>query len=373
MRPIGFIAGFLLAIVIVAIGFSNYTIADFKSTFLIGTADYSTLSWLSDDQSPVWRDKVLAQIQGNGDTHADVMARSYDSMFGKVDGVNRASWRARYQKLLDGGIAPVTWLISDDSPQVYKQGLANQIEYQNKVVDAVDDLTSHYVVCLECDEYYSPNEVSVLIQNLRRKGVNKPIGVHLTPGMSGKEAYVKDADIIYLQTGFDKTDDQIRASVAYAISLGKPVVVSEYHKDGTSAEARRIGDLICTEFPTVVGTGNGRGSTTCSSYALPEEEKKENKWEKFHGKYEDELAVIMLAMITFSAATLVTLPFQMQYNYANEDGAYEVLFAAPINETTDGGMTLDNNGRIMGFIKGSFDNIFGEPNGNTARRNSDRR
>jgi len=218
------------------------------------------------------------------------------------------------------------------------------------------------VVCLECDEYYSPNEVSVLIQNLRRKGVNKPIGVHLTPGMSGKEAYVKDADIIYLQTGFDKTDDQIRQSVAYAISLGKPVVVSEYHKDGTSAEARRIGDLICNEFPTVVGTGNGRGSSTCASYAMPEEDKK-NDWEKFHGKYEDELATIMLAMITFSAATLITLPFQMQYNYANEDGAYEVLLAAPINETTDGGMTIDNNGRIMGFISGSFDRLFGKPTG----------
>ena len=367
-----FVLGFLVASVFLIAGNSNVgtAIADFKSTFLIGTADYSTLSWMSDDASPAWRDKVLAQIQGNGDTHADVMARSYDKKFKRVDGVDRASWRARYQKLLDGGIAPVTWLISDDSPQVYQQGLANQIEYQNKVVDAVDDLTSHYVVCLECDEYYSANEVSVLIQNLRRKGVNKPIGVHLTPGMAGKEAYIKDADIIYLQTGFDKTDDQIRESVRYAISLGKPVVVSEYHKEGTSEEARRIGDLICTEFPTVVGTGNGRGSTTCASYAMPEEE--ESKWEKFHGKYDDELAVIMLAMITFSASTLITLPFQMQYNYANEDGAYEVLFAAPITETTDGGFTINESGRVMGFISGTFDKLFGEPNGDT-RRNSDRR
>ena len=176
--------------------------------------------------------------------------------------------------------------------------------------------------------------------------------------MAGKESYVKDADIIYLQTGFDKTDDQIRQSVAYAISLGKPVVVSEYHKDGTSEEARRIGDLICTEFPTVVGTGNGRGSTTCASYAMPEEDKK-NDWEEFHDKYDDELATIMLAMITFSAATFITLPFQMRYNYATEDGAYEVLLAAPINETTDGGMTIDNNGRIMGFISGSFSKLFG--------------
>jgi RNase H-fold protein (predicted Holliday junction resolvase) len=188
--------------------------------------------------------------------------------------------------------------------------------------------------------------------------------------MAGKEAYIKDADIIYLQTGFDKTDDQIRESVRYAISLGKPVVVSEYHKEGTSEEARRIGDLICNEFPTVVGTGNGRGSTTCASYAMPEEEKSD--WEEFHNKYDDELAVIMLAMITFSAATLITLPFQMQYNYANEDGAYEVLFAAPINESTDGGFTINESGRVMGFISGTFDKLFGEPNGDT-RRNSDRR
>ena len=368
-----FVLGFLVASVFLIAGNSNVgtAIADFKSTFLIGGADYSTLSWISDEASPAWRDKVLKQIQGNGDTHADVMARSYDKKFKRVDGVDRNSWRARYQKLLDGGIAPVTWLISDDSPQVYKQGLANQIEYQNKVVDAVDDLTSHYVVCLECDEYYSANEVSVLIQNLRRKGVNKPIGVHLTPGMAGKESYVKDADIIYLQTGFDKTDDQIRQSVAYAVSLGKPVVVSEYHLDGTSSEARRIGDLICTEFPTVIGTGNGRGSSTCASYAMPEEDKK-NDWQEFHDKYDDELAVIMLALITFSAATLIELPFQAQYNYATDTGAYEVLFAAPINESTDGGFTINESGRVMGFISGTFDKLFGGFDGDT-RRNSNRR
>ena len=368
-----FVLGFLVASVFLIAGNSNVgtAIADFKSTFLIGGADYSTLSWISDEASPAWRDKVLKQIQGNGDTHADVMARSYVKKFKRVDGVDRNSWRARYQKLLDGGIAPVTWLISDDSPQVYKQGLANQIEYQNKVVDAVDDLTSHYVVCLECDEYYSANEVSVLIQNLRRKGVNKPIGVHLTPGMAGKESYVKDADIIYLQTGFDKTDDQIRQSVAYAVSLGKPVVVSEYHLDGTSAEARRIGDLICNEFKTVIGTGNGRGSSTCASYAMPEEDKK-NDWQEFHDKYDDELAVIMLALVTFSAATLIELPFQAQYNYATDTGAYEVLFAAPINESTDGGFTINESGRVMGFISGTFDKLFGGFDGDT-RRNSNRR
>ncbi len=369
-----FILGFLVASVFLIAGNSNVgtAIADFKSTFLIGTADYSTLSWMSDDVSPAWRDKVLKQIQGNGDTHADVMARSYDPKFKRVDGVDRATWRARYQKLLDGGIAPVTWLISDDSPEVYRQGLANQIEYNNKVVDAVDDLTSHYVIALEADEYYTPQEVSVLIQNLRKKGVNKPIAVHLTPGMSGKEAYIKDADILYHQVGFDKTDAEIRESIRYAVSLGKPVVVSEYHKEGTSEEARRIGDLICSEFKTVIGTGNGRGSSTCASYEMPEEEDTRSEWEKFHGKYEDELAVFMLALVTFSAATLIELPFQAQYNFANEDGAYEVMLAAPVNENTDAGMTMDHNGRIMGFISGSFDKLFGGFSG-VSKQDSDRR
>ena len=147
-------------------------VADYKSTFLIGAAQYSTLSWLSDRSNNIWREKVIEKLKLNGDTHADVMARNYDPKFKVVDGVNRVAWRDRLNKLRDKNLAPVMWLISDDSPQVYKQGLQNQIDYQNKVVDAVDDLVSHYVVCLECDEYDSAQEVSVLIQHLRKKGVN---------------------------------------------------------------------------------------------------------------------------------------------------------------------------------------------------------
>ena len=135
------------------------------------------------DQIIIWREKVIEKLKLNGDTHADVMARSHDSYRLRwLSGVNRVAWRDRLNKLRDKNLAPVMWLISDDSPQAYRQGLQNQIDYQNQVVDAVDDLVSHYVVCLECDEYYSAQEVSVLIQNLRKKGVNKPIGVHLNTG-----------------------------------------------------------------------------------------------------------------------------------------------------------------------------------------------
>ena len=97
---------------------------------------------------------------------------------------------------------------------------------------------------------------------------------------------------------------------------------------------------------------------------MPDEDTR-NEWEKFHDKNGDELAVIMLALVTFSAATLITLPFQMRYNYATDTGAYEVLFAAPINDSTDGGMTINESGRIMAFISGSFDRLFGKPTGTT--------
>ena len=192
MKKILAVLAFMLTLGVVGLNSNLY--ADYKSTFLIERDKYSTLNWLSDETSNHWRDVVIEKLNANGDTHADVMARSYDSSFKEVSSVNRVAWRDRLNKLRNKNLAPVMWMISDDSPQAYRQGLQNQIDYQNQVVDAVDDLVSHYVVCLECDEYYSAQEVSVLIQNLRKKGVNKPIGVHLTPGV--KPEYYKDADVI---------------------------------------------------------------------------------------------------------------------------------------------------------------------------------
>ena len=96
--------------------------ADFKSTFLIGEPEgryispYSTLSWLSNDLDDNWRSSVIGMI--GGDTHADIMARSTAKDFGRVDGVDRKSWRKRISTLRSNGIAPVVWMISDDSPDV---------------------------------------------------------------------------------------------------------------------------------------------------------------------------------------------------------------------------------------------------------------
>lgn len=294
--------------------------ADFRSTFLIGdrgAQEFSTLSWLSNQVSNDWREQVIAKLKKNGDTYADIMARSTAKDFGLVTDVDRNSWRDRLNRLRGRGIQPVVWMISDDSPDVYAKGLKDQIDYQNRVVDAVDDLVSHYVVCLECNEYYNPAQVSALILELKKK-VKKPIGVHLTPHMFAKQdtktlqAYFKDADIIYLQTGWANEigEAEFRKRIKYALTFGKPVVVSEYHLNGITAEARRFGDIAC-EYDGVIGTGNGRGQTSCDSLVWGTQKKRE-----WYQRYQKELIVGVVASAVLTSILFYDLPLTMS---ATED------------------------------------------------------
>ena len=302
--------------------FGSSAQADFKSTFLIDTERLSTLSYLSDDRSDAWRASVRGAI--SNDTHADILARNTDNVWGIVDGVG-SSWRSRLQGL---GKKPVLWLISDDSPELYAKGLDNQIDYQNRVVSEVDDLVSHYVLCLECDEYYSPAQVSTLISKLREK-TDKPIGVHLTPGVQAE--YIKDADIIYLQTGFHLSEEKFRQQIENALKFGKPVVVSEYHLNGTSAEARRFGDIACS-YEGVVGTGNGRGKTSCET--LKWGETKDKSW---YQKNEKELIVSGIAAVTL-------------FVMLNNDDMSSEMFQ----------LYTDDNGYELGFKSGGYNLRYSE-------------
>ena len=296
-------------------GLGQNSSADFKSTFLIGEpqgrfiSPYSTLSWLSNDLDDNWRNRVIGMI--GGDTHADIMARSTANDFGRVDGVHRDSWRNRISILRSNGVVPVVWLISDDSSDVYRKGLNNQIDYQNQVVSAVDDIVSHYVVCLECDEYYSPSDVSTLIGELRKK-TDRPIGVHLTPGV--KAEYIKDADIIYLQTGFNLNEKQFREQIEKALRFGKPVVVSEYDLQGTSGRAKAFGDIACS-YPGVVGTGNGRGTTSCQTLEWGQTRK-----QKWYQRHEKEIVVSGIAVATLFAMLENKPKLKLQVN----DNGYEL-------------------------------------------------
>jgi hypothetical protein len=51
------------------------------------------------------------------------------------------------------------------------------------------------------------------------------------------------------------------------------------------------------------------------------------------------------------------LPFVAQYNWVQDD-SYEVMLAAPITEDLDVGMTFRNDGRVMTFLRGTFDKLF---------------
>ena len=353
----------LIALLVVGATATTDLVADFQSSFLVDGRKFSTLSYLSDDRDDEWRATVRRMILANGDTHADIFARNTDEPWGMLDGVS-SNWNERLSGLRDSGISPVIWLRSDDSPELDSLPISDTLDYNDRVVKSVDSQVSHYVACLECDEYYSVPELNVVIQRLRQT-TDKPIGVHLTPGMRGKEAYIAKADVIYLQTGFDLTESEFRSEIEYALTLGKPVVVSEYHMDSDSAEAKALGDIACG-YDGVVGTGNGRGSTVCGSLVAAV------KKEEFHEKYDDELAVFMLAIVFLSASygIKMNLPFTANFNYVRDD-KYEVVFAAPVSESTTVGATVRDDGRFMLFGRWSFGRLkFKTPTevGNNSRR-----
>ena len=351
----------LVTLMVIGITATSTLVADFKSSFLVDGYKYSSLSYMSDDRDDNWRAEYRSIVLAHGDTHSDVLARNTDAVWGVVDGVG-PGWGARLDTLNDAGLSPVVWMRGDDSPAIDKLGLGNQLDYNDRVVAASDDKVSHYVACLECNEYYSAQAVNVILQRLRQK-TNKPIGVHLTKSMRGKEAYVQNADIIYLQTGFNLTEAKFREEIEYALTLGKPVVVSEYSDDNLSAKAKRYGDIAC-EYKGVVGTGNGRGASVCETLVWELE-----KDEKFQDKYDDEIAVFMLALVWLSVTHAINMPFTAKFNYIENEN-YEVIMAAPVSETMDAGMTYRDDGRVMSFVRGTFDKIF---SGKTLERNSERR
>ena len=349
----------LVAAVIVVLGVkAPPVVADFKSTFLISRSQYSTLSYMSDDRSDDWRTKVEDKIIANGDTHVDMLFRNTDKEWGIINAIDTVDWNRRLDRLRDKKLAPVIWFRGDDSPEVDQQTFSSQLDYNDGIIDSVDDKASHYVLGIETDEYYSPQEHSVIIQRARLK-TNKPIGVHLSPTSKFTDeqvrSYIRDADIWYVQTGFNLSEAEFRAEIERAIRIadGKPIVISEYNVEGTSEEARRFGSIAC-EYAgkgNIIGTGNGRAGGTCKNLEWALAGGKKEEW---YEKYDDELAVFSLVLVTLSAVQLLDLPFTFQYNYANESG-YEVMMVAPIVEDLSGGVTFSDSGRTMGFIRGNFD------------------
>ena len=349
----------LVAAVVVVLGVkAPPVVADFKSTFLINRSLYSTLSYMSDDRSDDWRTKVEDKIIANGDTHVDMLFRNTDKEWGTINAIDSIDWNRRLDRLRDKKLAPVVWFRGDDSEEIDQQTFSSQLDYNDGIIDSVDEKASHYVLGIETDEYYSPQEHSVIIQRARLK-TNKPIGVHLSPTSKFTDeqvrSYIRDADIWYVQTGFNLSEAEFRAEIERAIRIadGKPIVISEYNVEGTSAEARRFGSIAC-EYAgkgNIIGTGNGRAGGTCKNleWALAGGKQKEEWYEK----YDDELQVMALILVTLSSIQLLDLPFTAKYNYLNE-GGYEVLMMAPVTEDLEAGLSFANSGKTMAVVSGNF-------------------
>ena len=286
---------------------TNYSLHGHSASFLMLDSKWMTLNYLHPNADKVG---MRNAAKANGDTHIYLYTRNGGDNGG---GFNLSSispqpdWEARLDELNNMGLKPVLWLTPDDSPSIVNQSLDAQKAHFSNMVARFDSRVTGYVTCLECDEYWSAAQAQTLVAHLKSK-TNKPIGVHLTPGMQPE--YFANADYIFLQTGFNVTPEQVKAMVAHAIAVtGKPVVASEYAHESRSANARALGDAACAAG--AIGTGNGRSVVACGYEAPP---KKKNN------DADTAMAVVGIAVVAISAYYLHTnydfeLKFDLTDNY----------------------------------------------------------
>jgi hypothetical protein len=290
-----------------------------RASFLLHNdlRNWMSLSYLSTNVDDAWRRRVENALINQGDTHIYIYSQNGDDGIGNV--LPQSDWELRLDHLNSRGLRPVMWLMADDSPNLASKPLSYHKSHNSEMVSRFDDKVDGYVIGLEVDEYWSAAQVREMVTDLKTK-TNKPVGVHLSPGI--KLAYLENADIIYLQTGFNLNESQFRAKVTEALSLGKPVIVSEYHMDSSSTVAKRYGDIACEMG--AVGTGNGRNVESCGQ--------RKAKKEKWYQKYGTEIVVGGVAMATLYAVSRYDLPLTIR---ATEE-TYQIGFQNPIGNHTVG-------------------------------------
>ena len=290
-----------------------------RASFLLHNdlRNWMSLSYLSTNVDDAWRRRVENALINQGDTHIYIYSQNGDDGIGNV--LPQSDWELRLDHLNSRGLRPVMWLMADDSPNLASKPLSYHKSHNSEMVSRFDNKVDGYVIGLEVDEYWSAAQVREMVADLKTK-TNKPVGVHLSPGI--KLAYLENADIIYLQTGFNLNESQFRAKVTEALSIGKPVIVSEYHMDSSSTVAKRYGDIACKMG--AVGTGNGRNVELCGQ--------REAKKEKWYQKYGTEMVVGGVAMATLYAVSRYDLPLTIR---ATEE-TYQIGFQNPIGNHTVG-------------------------------------
>ena len=343
-----------------------------RTSFLFGKIrggpelKYNTsLMYLSSTWSNTERLSFIQRIKNNGDTHIDVYARASGGHLpgGIVD--PNENLRAKLKQLNDNGLKPVLWMTPESKHKDRLKSTAEHEAFMNKTIIQNDDQVAAYVVCLECDEYWSAETVNHYVRYIKAR-TNKPVAVHLAPGVGGFKRdinYYKEADYIFLQIGDHLTGDYVadvelaKRMLTEAMKLGIPVVANEYALYSESAQAKALGDLMCQMG--AVGTGNGRTIQFCGA----EEVRKESNFLK---KYESELLGVAGVSVAIAAVYFYQKHFdEVPLNFSlkgNEDyQIYGIGKSFNVTENTHAGisfertdLTYDTEDSIMFYYRGTF-------------------
>jgi len=257
---------------------TKHSLHGVRTSFLFGwiiggpELKYNTsLMYLSNTWDNQERLNFIQRIKNNGDTHIDVYARASGGHLagGQVD--PNENLRAKLIQLNQNGIKPVLWMTPESKHKDRHRSQAEHEAFMNKTIIQNDDQVAAYVVCLECDEYWSAATVNHYVNFLKAR-TNKPVAVHLAPGVGGFKRdvnYYKGADYIFLQIGDHLSGDYVadvelsKRMLNEALQLGIPVVANEYALYSETAQAKALGDLMCQMG--AVGTGNGRTIQFCGA------------------------------------------------------------------------------------------------------------
>jgi len=302
-----------------------------RSSFLLGDIWRDKLStsllYLSDSWSAEERKHHRDRLLNNGDTHIDLYAKATRGHLAGGTVNPDGDFLFRLRELRAEGLEPVLWLIPESKNGDHKASMAEHFAFIDRTVSSYDKEASAYVVCLECDEMFSPAEVNQMVRHIKSK-TDRPIAVHLAPGVGGFKrdvSYYAEADYIYLQFGDHLSGDYVAdtemavAMLKEAMKLGKPVVANEYSLYSESAQAKALGDRLCAEG--AVGTGNGRNIVFCGQ--------REDKVPKFEGS---------AALVIGGVAALIGLNVIMKNDWAQV--GHEPDNGLGFRYTTDGSVIL---------------------------------
>ena len=302
----------------------------------------------------------IQRIKNNGDTHIDVYARASGGHLagGQVD--PNENLRAKLIQLNQNGIKPVLWMTPESKHKDRHRSQAEHEAFMNKTIIQNDDQVAAYVVCLECDEYWSAATVNHYVNYIKQR-TDKPVAVHLAPGVGGFKRdvnYYKGADYIFLQIGDHLSGDYVadvelsKRMLNEALQLGIPVVANEYALYSETAQAKALGDLMCQMG--AVGTGNGRTIQFCGAEEVSKKKDYTN----------EAVAVLGIAALAVGAYYLHTnydfaLKFDATDNWQSygTGRSFALLDDNKLNFNTELTHTVTdsfNNNRILLTFSGEF-------------------